>query len=124
MRAFVRGLSSRSWPVTKGVIRKAKVVKKRDSEGDEVSRQDLEYSYSVGGRTFRSTRLRFGIPRTLMWTSDSRPAYRRGEHVDVVYSPSRPSVSALTRGGSPFALVTLGIGGVIVWFGVWLLVAR
>lgn len=56
--------------------------------------------------------------------SDSQRGYRRGEHVDVYYSPSRPSVSALQRGSSPFALLTLGGGGVIVWIGVQLLIAR
>jgi hypothetical protein len=123
MRALLRGVMSRSWPVAAGVIQKAKVVKSRNSEGDEVSRQDLEYSYSVRGRTYRKTRVRFGIPRSVM-SSDSQHGYHRGDRVDVYYSPSRPSVSALQRGSSPFALITLGGGGVIVWIGVRLLVAR
>jgi hypothetical protein len=123
MRALLRGLLSRSWPVATGVVLKAKVVKSRNSEGDEVSRQDLEYSYSVRGRTYRKTRVRFGIPRSVM-SSDSQREYRRGERVDVYYSPSRPTVSALQRGSSPFALLTLGGGGVIVWIGFRLLIAR
>jgi hypothetical protein len=57
-------------------------------------------------------------------SSDSQREYRRGERVDVYYSPSRPTVSALQRGSSPFALLTLGGGGVIVWIGFRLLIAR
>jgi Protein of unknown function (DUF3592) len=123
MRALVRGLMSRSWPVAAGVVLKAKLVKSRSSEGDEISRQDLEYSYSVRGRTYRKKRIRFGIPRSLLWSSDSQRGYRRGEHVDVYYSPSRPTVSALQRGSSPFALIALGGGAVLVWIGVRLLLA-
>ena len=123
LRAFLRGIGSRSWPSTRGVIQKAKVVKSRDSEGDEVSRQDVVYSYSIGGRSYRSNRIRFGIPRKLTWSSESRPGYRRGEHVEVYYNPSRPSVSALQRGSSPFAVITLLIGAGIVWIGIWLLPA-
>jgi hypothetical protein len=123
MRALVRGVMSRSWPVAAGVILTTKLVKKRNSEGDEVSHQDLEYSYSVHGRTYRKTRVRFGIPRSMMY-SNSQHGYRRGEHVDVYYSPARPSVSALQRGSSPFALITLGGGGFLVWIGFRLLVAQ
>jgi len=122
-RALVRGVMSRSWPVAAGVVLTTKLVRKRNSEGDEVLRQDLEYSYSVQGRTYRKTRVRFGIPRSLKY-SDSQRGYRRGEHVDVYYSPSQPSVSALQRGSSPFALITLGGGGVLVWIGFRLLVAQ
>jgi hypothetical protein len=53
VRSFVLGLLSRRWPKANGVIRKAKVVTSRNSEGDELTWQELEYSYSVSGRRYR-----------------------------------------------------------------------
>jgi hypothetical protein len=44
VRAVVLGLLSRRWPEANGIIRNAKVVTSRNSEGDEVSRQEIEYT--------------------------------------------------------------------------------
>ena len=118
--ALTRGLQSRTWPAATGVIRAVKTVKSLNSDADEISRQELEYSYSVGRQSFRGTRVRFGVPRALAW-SQSGPAYRRGDSVVVRHSPSRPAISALQTGFSPFALLTLAAGGAIVWMGVRLL---
>ena len=122
--AIVRGLRSKSWPTTSGVIQTARVVKKHNSKGIEVWRHEIEYSYPVEGTRYRGTRLRFGIPASLLWLNPSDPSFqefRSGATVAVIHSSSRPSVSALQRGYSPFAFLTLVAGGVIAWMGVWLL---
>lgn len=124
LRAILRGHRSRSWPTATGVIKTAEVVKKHNSRGREVWRQRIEYSYSVGANAYRGTRTQFGIPNSLLWKNPALPsfhAFRRKEEVDVVYSPSRPSIAALQRGYSPFVFVTLAAGAVIVWMGVTLL---
>ena len=124
VRAIVRGLRSKSWPTASGVIKTAQVVKKRNSKGREVWRQKIEYSYSVGADVYRGTRIQFGIPNALLWNDPELPSFRifrRKAAVDVVYSPSRPSIAALQRGYSPFVFVTLAAGAPIVWMGLRLL---
>lgn len=121
LRAVMLGFLSRRWPEADGVIRKAKVVRSRNSEGDEMARQELEYTYSVGGRRYRGTRVRFGLPRRLSSTNQPSPLFRRGERVAVFHSSSRPAVSVLTRGVSPFVLIPLISGGAVVLAGIRLL---
>ncbi len=121
VRSFVLGLRSRRWPKVDGVIRKAKVVTSRNSDGDDVSWQELEYTYSAGGRVYRSTRERLGVPRRLAGSNAPLRVFRRGERVTVYYSRSRPGMSVLRTGVSPFVFVTLTAGGVIVWVGIRLL---
>jgi hypothetical protein len=124
LRAMLRGLRSKSWPAASGVIRTTSVVKKHNSKGREVWRHEIEYSYSVAGASYRGSRFQFGIPASLSWLDPSDPSFqqfRPGATVAVIHDPSRPSVSALRRGCSPFALLTLVAGGVIAGIGVWLL---
>jgi hypothetical protein len=121
--ALVRGQRSRTWPTTPGVVESANVRKKLNSEGDEVSRQELEYSYVVGGKKYRSSRVRFGLPRGLTWTAQPIPMLRRGDHVPVFHNPSRPSLSTLQPGASPFVVVLMTVGGVILWLGMRLLLS-
>lgn len=120
VRALSRGLGSRGWPVTRGEIRKARVETKRNSEGDDVTRVDLEYSYSVGSMRFRGKRVQFGIFNALVWAAKP-PSMRRGGSVEVIYSPTRPSVSALARGSHPFVLLPLAAAAALVWIGVRML---
>jgi hypothetical protein len=120
-RSVVLGLHSRSWPQVNGVIRKAKLLTSRSSEGDDVSWQELEYTYSVRGRAYRGTRVRIGVPAKLASSAQPSHLYRRGESVFVYYSSARPSVSALRRGTSPFVFIPLGTGGVVLWAGIRLL---
>lgn len=119
VRSFVLGLLSRRWPKANGVIRKAKVVTSRNSEGDELTWQELEYSYSVSGRSYRGTRVRMGVPRRI--ASSGQQLRRRGESVAVYHSRSRPALSVLHRGVSPFVIITVASGGAFVWVGIKLL---
>ena len=124
LRAIVYGLRSKSWPATSGVIRAARVVKKHNAKGMEVWRHELEYSYTVEGASYRGTRIRFGVPASLLWLNPKDPSFqqfRPGATVAVIHNPSRPSVSTLQPGYSPFAFLTLAAGGVAAWVGVWLL---
>ncbi len=119
VRSLVLGLRSRGWAKTDGVVRKAKVVTSRNSEGDEVTWQELEYSYSVGGRSYRGTRMRIGLPRRL--ASSGQPLHRRGQSVAVYHSPSRPALSVLRPGWSPFVIIPMTSGAAVAWLGIRLL---
>ena len=121
LRAVMNGLLSRSWPVAAGIVRSCRVIKKLNSDADEVVRQELVYSYSVDDKTYRATRVRFGVPRIFSWSALPRDLLRSGESVDVYHSPSRPSISALQRGVSPFVLLALAAGGIGVWIGISLI---
>lgn len=120
LRAIVRGRRSRSWPAASGVIRSARVVKKYNRKSREVWRQVIDYSYSVDGKVYGGTRLQFGMPNALAWSDPSLPSfhlYCHRESVEVFYSPSRPSISALQRGFSPFVFVTFAAGALMAWMG-------
>jgi hypothetical protein len=121
VRTLVRGALSRAWPETAGVIDAAKVVKKFNSRAREVWREELEYSYGVGGTRYRGTRRRFGVPARYDWNDAQTRPLRQGETVSVVYSTSNPALSALQRGFSPFAFLPMIGGGLMIWFGVRLL---
>lgn len=114
VRAIVRGVVSQSWPTATGVIETVTTEKKLNSEGDEVSRQRVVYSYCVGAKTYRGARVRFGLPRTLQW-SLSPATFRDGDSVAVIHNPSRPEISTLQRGFSPFVLFALLAASLIVW---------
>jgi hypothetical protein len=122
-QSLLRGIFSRDWPATDGEIVSVKVVKKFNSRGREVWREELEYKYSVGGTRYRATRRRFGVPARYDWNNHRTQPLRRGDRVDVIYSPTRPGVSALHRGYSPFAFLPIVAGAWIVWMGVKVLLA-
>ena len=61
------------------------------------------------------------IGAALLAPEEPSRLFRRGESVSVYYSASRPSVSALRRGLSPFVWITLSAGVLVVWTGIWLL---
>ena len=120
LRAVMRGVHSRSWPMTRGVVARARVVKSRNSDADEVWREEIEVTYSVGTTKYRCKRAQFGIPRALTWSA--KPSgLRKGSSVEVYYDPRRPSLSVLQRGFSPFALFAAAVGGVMLWTGSRLL---
>ena len=120
LRAIVRGVLSQSWPTVRGTIRTATTETKLNSEGEEVSRQRVEYSYLVGAETFRGERIRFGLPRILQWSSQPG-LFGSGDSVTVIHNPSRPEISTLQRGFSRFVLLPFAVGGIIVWGSVQVL---
>ena len=120
--ASMRGLRSRSWPSTHGVVRTVRVLKKLNSEGEEVSRSEIEYSYSVHSHSYVGRRVRFGIPSRVSWSPvSSSQQFRPGAGVTVHYSPSRPSLSTLQPGLSPFVLSYLLAGAALLYAALQLL---
>ena len=118
VQAILRGVLSRNWPETEGRIRSVKIVKKFNRRGREIWREELEYAYAVNGTRYRGTRRQFGVPARYDWNHNRPEPFRKGDAVDVIYSASRPSVSALQRGFSPFVFIPLIAGAWILWMGV------
>jgi hypothetical protein len=118
--SLVAGLRSPSWPVARGLLVSVTIKKKRNGDDEEAWCPMVRYSYSVGGKKYRGTRIRFGVPKGLLWLDPSHPSFRqlrRRARVDVYYSPLWPSFSALQTGVSPFVLITLAAVGALAWFG-------
>ena len=115
LRSIVRGRRSRGWPASDGVIREVRIFRKNNRRGVPVWSQDVAYSYAVGGQRYEARRLQFGVPNRLLWSNEEKRVLERGESVEVFYDPSRPSVSALHRGFSPFAFLTIAAGAVLAW---------
>lgn len=116
-----RGLKCRHWPVANGTLKAVDSHVKANSDGDEVRRYTVVYSFSVNGVGYTGNRIRFGVPRSLLWfsPSDVTPReWRRGGRVAVYYNPSRPSVCALQHGVSPFAFLMVAAGIAIAWVGL------
>lgn len=100
------------------------VVKKTNSDDNEVWRPVLEYEYAVGGKTYRGRRVRFGIPGSLVWLDPADPLFRglhRGTHLDIRYSPLQPSLSVVQTKLSPFVYITLAAACASGWLGYSLL---
>jgi hypothetical protein len=123
IRALARGHRSHHWPSAPGHVRKVEVFKKFNRRSQPVARQEVAYSYEVGAAKYQATRLKFGVPGRFSWFAEPFVPFRRGERVDVVHDPDAPAVSALDRGYSPFAFITLLGASWIFWMGVRMLMA-
>jgi len=118
--SLVAGLRSSSWPVARGLLVSVTIRKKRNGDDEEAWCPMVRYSYSVGGKKYRGTRIRFGVPKGLLWLDPSHPSFRQlrdGARVDVHHSPLWPAFSAVQTGASPFVLITLAAAGALAWFG-------
>lgn len=108
-----RGLACRHWPVANGKLITVNSHVKANSEGDEVRRYTVVYSFSVDGTVHTGNRIRFGVPNSLLWFNPSDLAareWRRDGRVAVYYNPSRPSLCVLQQGVSPFAFLVVAVG--------------
>ncbi|MGH2509970.1 MAG: DUF3592 domain-containing protein [Ktedonobacteraceae bacterium] len=84
-----RGEASRNFASTPG-----KVIYTHESRGGRYDSTTLRYQYSVDGKSFDATRVRFPD-----WTKSS-DIYRmpQGTDLNVYYDPQNPSSSCLVRG--------------------------
>jgi len=115
------GLACRHWPVANGKLITVDSHVKANSEGDEVRRYTVVYSFSVDGTVHTGNCIRFGVPSALLWFNPSDSAareWRRGGRVAVYYNPSRPSLCVLQQGVSPFAFLMVAVGIAIGWLGL------
>jgi hypothetical protein len=114
-------IRARRWPSVDGEIADAHLVGVPDTEGAHLS-EYVAYQYTVGDRSYRNDRLRFG-PHVRAPSSvphyDPEPDFPttkaeldqhfpRGRRVRVFYDPQHPEVSVLSRAPSPLVWILLG----------------
>jgi hypothetical protein len=125
-RAAGKAKAAESWPSAMGSIHGCTIVEEEstDREGHSTTwyRPAVAYSYSVGGREYRSERLRFGNYRS----SSRKKAeamlapYSPGGTPPVRYNPERPDECVLeTTKPGPVYLVMAVFGLVFVGMGLF-----
>jgi hypothetical protein len=125
LRAVGKARAAETWPIALGTVHSAAVVEEEstDREGNSSTWYNpvVAYSYSVGGRSFESKRLRFGNYRRA-----SRPKaeamlapYRAGGSAQVRYNPQVPEECVLeTVKPGPVYAIMAAAG--LIWIGVGL----
>jgi hypothetical protein len=108
--AIRRGRASRNWPSTPGVISRSAIF---SSEGSH--NLVIEFSYSVGGREYRSQQIRyFGLPRTHRGLVELVERYPEGKEVVVYFDPQKPSRAVLEPGFVTWHSIAL-YGAAVFW---------
>ncbi len=91
-----------SWPSARGEI-----VESRLATGAS-GRLDLEYTYEVGGRVHRGSRISYTRIQGAFFARAAEYRYARGTRVTVRYDPSDPTQSVLeVRAPTPYLMVFL-----------------
>ncbi|MBC8869731.1 MAG: DUF3592 domain-containing protein [Planctomycetes bacterium] len=83
----------------------------------------IEYEYKVGGATYRSSTVMSGggrEKRSGRWAQRRLSRYEIGQTVQAYYSEEEPSRAFLIKGdygATPFALLSIGLGGlgILAW---------
>lgn len=134
VRRFLRGLASARWPKTSATVLSSRVVEEEvQASSDEdrgpapnVFKADVAYEYSVAGRTFKGSRIRFDDVQT----SDRARAeaevarFKVGQPVEVSYDPANHEESVVFPGvsGASAIVPAAGVGALVVAGGMWAIV--
>lgn len=120
------GDASLSWPSVTGRIEDSSLVSE-EAESGSLTRAVIEYSYTVNGATYRSTRIGFGDfgagPGTHAEELVSK--YPKNAEVSVYYLVSDPKVATLRQGKryDPWPTIFIGLGfavlGLIIGYAGW-----
>ncbi len=102
----LRSKASAEWPITNGEIVVSKVITNRTDEGVSYS-ADIEYSYSVGRKTYSSDVVVIGGHDYSAREVVNR--YPVGADVSVAYHPKRPRKAVLEPGKLTYGTQQFGI---------------
>ena len=102
---YVLAHRSQFWPAARGTVTRVETPVAYDRFGRPTTLRFLqvEYTYTVGGRTFTGSRIAFGMDKTLGPRALERVLrpYAVGREVKVYYNPSDPAASFLEPGLKP-----------------------
>lgn len=113
LMATIRIHRARAWPIVKGTILASEEAAV-DGRYGPTFRNDIRYSYHVGGKTWEGTRAHFlGGGYTSVAFSEPGTAYTVGDIVDVHYDPAAPSRAVLTVGPA-FAAGAIAVVGLLL----------
>ena len=116
---LVRSLRAAKWKTAKGKIEDWDIHYSTDSEGTNLTINKLQYSYSVAGQNYLSSRVGFGFP----WIMDSlfvgntiEKILESAPELKIYYNPKVPSESTLVVGMKTFHAYKIFIYGIILSF--------
>ena len=125
-RALSKAKASETWPTAVGTIASCTVVDEEstDREGHSTTWYNpvVAYSYGAGGRTYESTRLRFGnYRRASRKKAEAMLApYRPGGAAQVRYNPERPEECVLESAApGPIYAIMAAAGLIFVGIGLY-----
>lgn len=114
---------SRGWVGTSGRVILSN-VSTFTSKGTTTYRPMVDYSYSVDGTLFTSSRITFHslASRDRRTAAQMAARYPVGMNVPVLYDPQNPEQAVLERGNDPWLLILAG--GVFAMLAVWVRMLR
>ena len=120
-----QGLSSTKWPSTGGIIVESRGLYENGNPEGKLTGVRIEYSYSVEGREYSSSRISFHTEESGTVKRQYLNNYKEGQPVVIQYSPSNPSKAVILSGVSRsnvllpvIGLVFLSVGvGIMLWAG-------
>lgn len=125
-RAVGKAKAAETWPTAMGTVASCDVVEEEstDREGHTSTWYNpvVDYSYKVGGREYRSTRLRFGNYRSASRKKAEAclAPYRAGGPATVRYNPEKPEECVLeTKRPGPIYLIMAVFGLAFVGMGLF-----
>ena len=126
----IQGLAAAEWPTAPGRIVESTFEVEVGLRTRTV-RTYVDYTYTVGGTSFRGGRLRFGpTVRGVFASADAmraqaqeeRARFAPGREVEVRYNPRRPGLAVLETGSSSqlwlwvgVELIGVAVGALLLW---------
>lgn len=105
--AIIKSISSKKWPTTDGVIT-ASMIHENERTGSSMSsssthyRPDIEFTYSVSGKSYKSTKLYFGVKLITIGgyfkSKKLAKKYPVDKQVKVHYNPAKDKEAVLEPG--------------------------
>jgi len=121
---IIKSKSTENWHETKGVILKSQLVDCSSMEGDYTFKPEIEYSYKISDKEFKSKRIYFG--GNLMSSYNKKISrktvekYPKDSEVSVYYNINNKSVSVLEKGIHYQLIIGLILGLLITGLGILL----
>ena len=109
---------SRSWPTVEGLVTLSQVdsyLSESDSGTTQMYHAQVNFTYTVGGRTYFSDLVNLGDYSTSVQANAEKVAarYPAGATVQVYYDPGKPETAVLEPGPTAGLLIPLFVGAVV-----------
>ena len=127
-RDMLRGIASRHWATTGGVVISATISESTGSETRTRSTRygaRIVYEYQVANHTYTGTRKTFNdASADLSYAQSILNCYPPGRKVTVHYAPDQPAQAVLTPGIADMIWLPVLGGGIFLATGVMILAMR
>jgi len=126
MGGYHMGQASKSWPTVQGKVIHSAVASSTSSQGKTSYSANIQFTYRVDGRDYKSSQINVELGPGASYSSDSSGPYKTvnrypvGKVVTVYYNSARPSMGVLQPGVSTVTWLIIGIGGFFIFIGAWI----